>query len=515
MAEDRRILAPYGNVYFVDTPHSDRLAYSLYNEERQRKARVEKENEDMDKLLNKEFAKIRSADTEDIIGQYNQYKAIKKQLLFDPKVQRDAKLYNQLQQAAGESLSNLYSSINRSGELKSQYENLITERKANPDKFATDFFDRVNAFSQTPMSKLKTHPLGDLSNLDNYRWKGSVTNFEPIITKAMGVKRPIGEPVITKDGLKFKTETYEGFNSPYEFYNNLIGQLAGSQSPHDFVRTFGNITPEQEEQITNQYAELLADDHYRKLYGIAQDQDFPPSAYDTEAGRTARLLAMQHAINRRPSSKVTLTTDTEAQMQQQLANQKELEGIRQRNRERLAGLNQAYRLAAYDYKNAKTAEQETDILDNMVDEQFADGKDDKRTFTLYGKKYEGRAVKIPKSLRDKYAFKDEKGHSIPADEFYMTEDKKYIVPIYWKRENDAPIQVGNTKPIISRRGQPILVSNYKADVAKEFLTKKQAAAELEDEFGEDETPPIIIPQTTKPKATATPKKKDDPLNLFD
>lgn len=511
MAEDRRILAPYGNVYFADTPHSDRLAFMLYNDERQRKLRHEREGEEMDKLLNKEFSNIRSADTEDIIGQYNQYKAIKKQLLFDPKAQRDTKLYNQLQQQAGESLANLYSSINKSRELKTQYEGLINERKTNPDKFSTDFFDKVNAFSQTPMSKLRVHPLGDLSNLDTYRWQGSTTNFEPLITKAAGVKRPLGEPVVTKDGLKFKTETYEGFNSPYEFYDNLIGQLAGSEKPYDFVLTFGNITPEQEKQITEQYAELLNDDNYRKLYGIAEGQDFPESAYETQAGRIARLLAMKHALNRRPSSKIAFTTDTEGQMKQQLANQKELEGIRQRNRERMAALNQSYRLAAYDYKNAKTVEEENGILDGMVNDQFDDGASDKREFTLYGKKYEGRSVKIPRSLRVKYAIKKDDKSLEYADEFFMTEDKKYLVPIFYKRDDkNNIIQVGNKAPIVAKKGQPILMSSYKADLGKEFLTRKDLAGELDDEFSDEEqnAPAPVVPKPT------TQKKSEDKPKTF-
>src|SRR5882757_393820 len=98
----------YGDAFIVSTPHFDQARQQLMQEQMQRRMYQQKDATQVDNQLAKQFSRIRSVDTPEVFGAYNQYKNLKKQLLFDPKVKNNPQAYNDIQQQANEALATTF-----------------------------------------------------------------------------------------------------------------------------------------------------------------------------------------------------------------------------------------------------------------------------------------------------------------------------------------------------------------------------------------------------------------------
>lgn len=473
-----QIRGPYGDAVVFNTPHLDQATNFLMRDEQMRRQQADRENAQLDQQFNKEFSNVRSADSEDVINSYNQYKQLKKQLLFNKDAQRDPKLYNKLQQASNEALANTYQTINRSQELKKQGELLLQERKAHPEKFSDDFGEKVTAYNQTPMSQLSQHSYGDLSNPDTYRYKGSLTNFQPLLQKAAGTPRDLGvsRETLEPGGLQRRISTFKGANSPYDYYNQLVGSLVGSNAPRDFVGTFGDITPEQEQLITEQYNRLKADPNFKAAYGVTDQQDFPVSAYQTQTGRIAKVLAMQHAINNPIAEKVEFKPVTDALETRREKNRLLMEGVRQGNRVALAQLRHNYKQA----DKQQQAQMENGVYDEMKAEAL---KNPHKYKDANGNEYRNYVMNTTPDVQAILAVKDSKGHDIPIDQVVFTPDG-YVKGIVYEKEYDSDGNVTGTKPpgksgyrVDPKLSTKMLESEFKARWIKGIFGVKEAKAQ--------------------------------------
>lgn len=310
--------APFGDIYSVETPALDQLGLRLYNEQRQREAIAQRETQDLDKQMQSELGKIRSADTPAFIDQYQKYKNIKKQL-YNPKVQRNAKEINRINQEANVELSKAMQLATESVEFKERLKQINSERGRRPDYFNDDFQERYQAALGTPLSGLaKNQKYGDLSNFDNFYYKGNVTNLQPILDKAKGVLREVGTPEINEKFSPIEREitSYKGLNSPRQYYNNLVGSLRGARAQRDLLTSF-DFTPEEEQRIADQYNKEVRDNpKYRNAYG-ADQLDFPESSDYSDTARMAKILAMEHGLQAIKTEKKRETKKQEAALQQQ------------------------------------------------------------------------------------------------------------------------------------------------------------------------------------------------------
>lgn len=437
-----------------------------------RRQQADRENSQLEQQFNKEFSNVRSADSEDVINSWNNYKQLKKQLLFNKDAQRDPKMFNKLQQATNEALAHTYQTINRSTELKKQGEALLQERKVHPEKFADDFGNKVTEFNKTPMSQLADHPYGDLSNPDTYRYKGSLTNFQPLLQKAAGTPRELGVPreTVEPGGLQRRISTFKGANSPYDFYNNIIGSLVGSNAPRDFVGTFGEITPEQEQLITEQFNKLKADPKFKAAYGD-MEQDFPASAYQTQTGHIAKVLAMQHAINNPITEKVDYKPITSAVEDRKEKFRRTMEQVRQGNREALIGLRHEYKTS--------DANKKSQMENGVYDEMKADAlKNPAKYKDTSGKESTNYIMNTTPDVQAILAVKDEKGHDTPVDQVVFTPDG-YVKGIVYKRDEKGNLlpKGQNGYPVDSKLSSKMLESEFKARWIKGIFGAKEAKAQ--------------------------------------
>lgn len=311
---------PFGDAFLVQTPALDNYGLQLYQEERRRQDIARQEEQQLNQMMTSEMGKIRSADTPEFIAQYEKYKTIKKQL-YNPKVQRNATEVNRINQQAAEELAKAMQLATASAELKDRLKLLNAERTKNPAYFNDDFMDRYQAAFSTPLSKLSKHEkYGDLSNIESFYYQGNVTNLQPLFDKAKGTLRVAGDPDVNENYSPLEREVtkYKAYNSPRQYYNNLVGSLRGQRAQKDLVTSF-NYTPEEEQKIIETYEkEVVNNPLYQKVYG-KEELNFPQSAMMSEAGKLSMLMAMEHAIGAIQSERKT-ERKVEAIMNKQQAN---------------------------------------------------------------------------------------------------------------------------------------------------------------------------------------------------
>jgi hypothetical protein len=154
-----------------------------------------------------------------------------------------------------------------------------------------------------------------------------------------------------------------------------------------------------------------------------------------------------------------------------------------------------YAKGRMDYKLTKTKQQQEGVLNNFIKTQLKDAEGDNRNVTVNGVRYEGKEVKMPKFMTDKYVAWDEKDQPI-YPKWIITNDLKYAVPYF---TTGAKTKSGN--PVIDGANtKPILIESYKADLAKEWLTRSATGEEISDDFDEEEGDVI---ETTTVEATRT------------
>lgn len=490
---------PFGDIAIFNTPHLDQTTNFLMRDEQLRRQQAERENAQLDQQFNKEFANVRSADTDEVVGYWNNYKQFKKQLLFNKEAQRDPKLYNRLQQATSEALANTYRAINQSAELKKQGQLLLQERKVHPEKFADNFGELVTAYNQTPMSKLAEHPAGDLSNPDTYRAAWNPANLQPFLQKAAGTTHDLGTPVEATEpgGLQRKITSFKGVNSPYDYYNNLIGSVVGGNMSKALVGTFGEVSPEQEQIITEQFNKLKQDPKFRAAYGITDQQDFPVSAYQTQTGRVAKILAMQHAINNPPSEKVEFKPITDAVETRKQNDRKAMEDYRQGNREALIGMRNRYKTADQkaksDMENTVYDQMKQDALKNPT--KYKDAKGKETTNYLMNTTPDVQAV---------LSVKDEKGHDTPIDQVVFTPDG-YVRGIVFARDEQGEIKPPDKNgkhEVDSKLSTKMLESEFKARWLKGIFGTKEAKSQTS---GETSSAPAATSKQELPKKPSLKK----------
>src|ERR1044072_5020348 len=324
MAE-QRILPPYGDIFILNTPSLERTAQQLYVAQQQRQLRQQQENQELDKMLQKDFANIRSVDTPDVVDSYTRYKQLKKNLLFNKELQRDPMLYNKAQQAANEAYSEMNQRINQSKEIKDMTKTMTTDRFKNPDAYADDYGQRVMALNSTPISGLHQYP--DLVNWDNYRYQGSNTNFNEIVSKVYGQPRKIvgKEEALDKQGIQFRAPVYEYGTPPAQVYEGLVNSL-DHKTEREAAYKWKQLTPDVVQDIEKKYASIPQDKWEQMGLAVPQKIDLRGGS---DAEKYMRLLAMQNAINTSPRLvKYENRTSDKAKRDYDFALDKVMEGIK-------------------------------------------------------------------------------------------------------------------------------------------------------------------------------------------
>lgn len=479
---EQRIGAPYGDIVFVDTPQFDAAVNRLFAEQQQREQLRQRESFALDQMMEKEFGKIRSVDTPEVIQNYQRYKEIKKKLLFDRKAQRDPQLYNMLQREAGLALQDVYKGINRSQELLEGAKMEDQARNRQPNLYDDNYGQMRATFWNTPMSGLSETELGDLSNPDTYRYKGSNTDFQKLMTAAMGAPKPVFslEEPVDKSGLQTKVTPYSFGNTPAQFKESVLGAMGMHRAGRDAEFLWDNLPQQEIENTIAQYKGIPKEKLQRM--GLESLQDLTPRNPSNKAENYASYLAMKYAINNEPKEGVPqLRNNKEAQRQAAYDDWVKKEGIKQANRQGLIAIRQANKQMDKQQEGLWLGE----YIGRMVDEAQ---KSPKRGEYKYADGTITQEAEIPidpisaKVLSRKIGGKDVEPHFIR-----ITADGK-IRPIFFDYDDKGkPVKKGNSYSVDELLSQPISIEQFKTNLSKPLLSAKQRAAEMSGD-GDDETP---------------------------
>jgi hypothetical protein len=465
--------APYGDIFFVNTPHFDNAVNNLFEEQRMREQYRMRESFALDEMVQKEFGKIRSVDTPEVIQRYQQYKQLKKQLLFDKRAQRDPQLYNQLQREAGLALQDVYKNINRSQELLEAAKMEDQARNRQPNLYDDDYGQKRAMFWNTPLSKLSETEMGDLSNPDTYRYKGSNTDFQKLLNTAIGTPKPVftQEEPVDKGGLQTKVTPYTFGNTPAQVKESLLGAMGMHRSGRDAEYLWDTL-PQQEIENTIAQYKNIAPDKWQRM-GLQGPQDLTPRNPNSKAENYASYLAMKYAINNEPRQGTPqYRNNKDAQMSQSLRDWMTKEGIRQKNREALVEMR-------YQKKQMDKAQEGLwleEYMDRFVNEA-ANAPKGKR------KDEHGNIIEEPQIPVDRIlaqAFTRQIGSQrVEPDVIKIMADGK-IRPIYYQYGKDGtPKRTKDGWFVVDELlSQPISRDQLKLNISKLTQSTKQRAAEM-------------------------------------
>jgi hypothetical protein len=469
MAEQVR--PPYGDIFFPTTPTLDRLAQQMYVEQKTRQAKQDQENAMLDANIQKELGKVRSVDTPDVINSYNQYKQLKKQLLFDKKLQKDPLAYNQLQQAANQAYQNIFTTSNKSAELKEMQKQLVAERMKNPNAYADDAGQRISTLMATPISGVSQDPnFGDLTNWDNYRYQGSNTDFGKILKDAIGQStQKYTDSKVLDGGLQTQLTPWMYGNTPAQVRDYMLGSMAMHQTGRDAAYQWDH-TPEQEIADTIKAYQALPKEYWQRQ-GLNGPQDLLPKNPDNKAENLSSLMAMKYAIANQPKEGTPVFIDNkQAVLNWQFNKDKIMEGIRHGNR--------VAEIALRKEMENNTDEEQNDKMDELYDNLKADALKNRKVYRpAGGQPYDQYTIKASEGVKRLFAAKDSKGHDIYPDEIRFSKDFNEATPIFLEhyvddKGNRTSEIVKNKKgeaEVMKDLSKPILEPEFKERWKKEIM----------------------------------------------
>jgi len=463
LAEQYR--APYGDIVLVGTPTLDRIGQQLYLEQKQRQARQQQENAMLDANIQKEIGRVRSVDTPEVINSYNQYKQLRKELLFNKQLQKDPLAYKKLQQEANRAYQNIFSTANKSAEVKEMSKNLTTDRMKNPDVYSDDFGDRMSVLMNTPISGLNHPQLGDLTNWDNYRYKGSNTNFAEHVQKAIGQPKQVyASERVLDGGLQTEITPFTYANTPKQVKDYLLGTFGMHNIGRDASYQWRQLPEAEIEETIKQY-QAIPKEKWQKM-GISTPQDLLPSNADNDAENYASYLAMKYAISSEPKQGTPI-------YRQNLKAVKDLDYARDLEKERIRHAN-ARDLIEY---RKKIDPNDTDLnntwIETYIGNRISAAKSDPNNLhVIYNSQSPNLNVKgyfiKPDAVMMKAFTRGAGKDAVEPDRIYVTEDNK-IMPIFYKYSKD---EKGNVSVAKNKAGHPLIDEDYSQpmDIDQAMLT---------------------------------------------
>lgn len=473
----QQIRPPYGDIFLVNTPRIDQLSNQLYQEQRQR----ELYKQQQDKMLDDEFARnltgIRDSDIPDLTKAYGEFKQARMQTLNKQNLSPDIQLDVLRKKAA------IYDVINKSKQRK-EWET-GTAKQVMTDKkglFADDAHQQLIKSMNTPVTQI--NPENDSKLLYPY----SMPDLAKELKTARGDEKevPITLGQNKSDALKDDKEIYKAGNNPSQFYNSLLQGVVASNKGRNFTGIVKNKYSDSElEDLQNKYYAKINDPKFVSIYG--EPKPFPESS-NTDLGNAVKIATMEEVVNKelKPTKLVSeINQERKTRQQQQSAKQKMLlNDALIRGRMRTA---EGYKEAFSDYKEAKSTEAQNGVLNKYIDNSYDAGSDrlngtDVKHITIDGKKYEGKIVDVPNSIKYDNSRYDGKGadgkdiYKLP-DAFYLTDDKKTIIPLFLGGKTTTG------GDFIDKGSNPIPIQNFKLSLSKSLLTKKATGGEVvDDEF---------------------------------
>lgn len=475
MTNNINIRPPYGDIFSVSTSHIDQLSNRLYTEEKQREAEQQRQSQQLDNEFGKELVNVKKVDIPDITKAYGDFKQnyIRVYRMGDKATPQDH--YSVL-----ESRANLGSAINGSIAdkelLKGHSTGIQADQKSGKGIYSSTAAQTVQKYLNTPTSK--RIPENDSSELMN---QYSVPGLDKELTNARGKSQrevTINLGQSKNDALKDDVETHKVGNNANQFFNSFFQELVQGGKGDNYAGLIDHsYTEQQKEDLTNRYLAKISDPKFIKLYG--ETQPFNPTALQTKVGQAAAIRTMEEFANMPLVGKTSSIPNDERVTAQRQKDALIRQGRSFTHAEKMAALGQGYREATIDYRSDKDEKSNNDVLNKFIDTSYDAGSDKVTKVTISGKDYTGKLIEVPKALKNEYTIyqgmKDGNPVYLPPSKFYLTDDKKTVIPMYY---GDKTSTGGNK--LISE-SKPIPIQLWKASLAKILLTKKQTGAEVTDD----------------------------------
>lgn len=490
---------PWGNAFIVNTPRTDRFVQQMLVEQKQRDAIRQQQMQALDDEFAKNVANVRDIDIPEVQKAYGDYQNLYIGLMKKKGGATPEDRLNLLR-AKG----NMYKLINESKQLLTDEEDLRKEIMKNPDVFEDDAASILSVRRQTPLSKLRTpgifkdakgNPL-NLLDYNTYRYKGPNFDFSNSLKDAQGLLRPVfQEEEALEGGLQSKITEYKFGNTPAQFYDKLLASLAERKAGRSAAAVVANTNPELIAQ-TQEAFKGIPPERWQKM-GISQPQEIIITEEDTPQEVFAKHQAQLYAINNEPLKDTPKFVDNKAAiMKAQEEKERRMAALRNQMAENRIRLQQRLMQEAKAAQNAGDKEGQELALNRFINEQFNAGQElqigDKVSdgVTIDGKTYRGKFVSMPMSVSNKYkkaAVIGGKTVNVPPDYWFMTSDKKQIIPLYSTGEKTKS---GNIT--FGKGSRPIDITTYKADLRPTLLSIKSAADAVLDTFDDEDTDNVDV-----------------------
>ena len=292
MYPNQKIAAPFGDVYFVNTPYLDKVSDRLYNEERQRKLQEEKDAKILDDEFAKNMAGIRDADVPELAKAYGDWKIANKFLIKNKSATPEQQLEVLRKKA------DMYKIISESKAFRDQEKAYGADIIKNNKKYKKDAGVGMTGILRTPVSKMRGQDV-----FTPLRYEGNLTNFADLLKKSQGIAKDITEErEDNPNGLETRVTRGKRFNNAKEYADILLGGVADRQADDDFVRTYGDISPESFELTKQHYDLMMQDPVIARRFGNPEPFREPKS----EAEKTAQYMGMVYALQNTPTVKSTI-----------------------------------------------------------------------------------------------------------------------------------------------------------------------------------------------------------------
>lgn len=275
----------------------DRAANLMYQEQKKAELTAAKSFQDADTLLQKELGGIRSADEDEIFNLYKEVADARKELHFNPNVQKDVKVFAEKQKNAALKEATLRQRIAKSKETK---KNLESTSKFDLNDFDPDKIKDYPSYLNMPTSELEKIGANvpqffmnqgvDLSKLA--QWKKN----------AMGgvQKVKFGEEVESADKYNLEQKIIGRMNDPVQFFNILSSNFASKEAAYTARTLAKQMTPQQKTYIQTRFNEIPEED-FKAKWGVSkQDLLNKRGASDDYANEYLILESMQHAVDNLP-----------------------------------------------------------------------------------------------------------------------------------------------------------------------------------------------------------------------
>jgi hypothetical protein len=419
---------PWGDAYTVQTPEIDQARNMLWEASQRRQAMQFQQMNQMDTLMNREFMRVRGADAPDIYDSYNQYKALRKQMLFDPDM-RDPKKFAEVQQQANQALADTYQKIDDSAQMKQQLAGYGTAFRTKPNLFSLDAGKMYTEAMGTPTSQLSKSKWGDLGDLNTYRFVDNV-DFNKLDKTAQGTPgiRFTESNVSPTDPLSNINQGYKYGNNPQQYKESFYRQLAAlPNGEHAAANAMEHFTPEMIQQINQAY---YADNPQKWNRTTGQDKPMhvEPDNPNDAAEQYASLATKIHWLQSEASQEKPQTVPNRAAIKTNQQNFQDKELTKRLGwQQHMANVRQGQWEDRQNIRNDQSLKDERSKND-FVNQNFSDE---------YNAAKQGQAdningqnvyqVETGPTVKTALAKQDATGHKVLPDNVYVTDDgKKYI-----------------------------------------------------------------------------------------